>query len=363
MKKIVNKRGFTLVELLVVIAIVGMLIALLLPAVQQARAAAQRMQCTNKQKQLALAAHVYHDKYNRLPPAGHIKKTDGDYDGCSFLVDLLANIERADLWDRVKVNEMFGSIQDEDKNQIEQVGYESVPAFLCPSTGTTPVWDETEEYSPAITNYKAVSASVLGMMLDPSTGNFVSGGGRGATYDDNATSPDGATYLGSKTKLDGIKDGASNTLYLTESEEQFYSRWIAGAECCVYTMDEVNGPRIQEKPNNSNNGITYAYPEGYDDAPNKFDEESGVEERYTNLNRDYVVDQLTNPSAMQSDNCPCDGSNADDSEQKGPGSAHSGVVIHAYVDQSVHNISTEIDPAAYFFLTTRNGGDPAYNVE
>ncbi len=69
-----NKQGFTLVELLVVIAIIGILVGLLLPAIQAARESARRMQCTNNLKQLVLANHMFHDANKRFPAAHLIDK-------------------------------------------------------------------------------------------------------------------------------------------------------------------------------------------------------------------------------------------------------------------------------------------------
>jgi prepilin-type N-terminal cleavage/methylation domain-containing protein/prepilin-type processing-associated H-X9-DG protein len=99
-----SARGFTLVELLVVIAIIGILVALLLPAVQAAREAARRMSCSNNLKQLSLSCHNYHDTYKKLPPTTH----DGQYNvnsrGYSWITKVLPFIEQQPLYDAIGIH-------------------------------------------------------------------------------------------------------------------------------------------------------------------------------------------------------------------------------------------------------------------
>ncbi|MEW4565210.1 DUF1559 domain-containing protein [Bremerella sp. JC770] len=120
-----GKPGFTLVELLVVIAIIGVLIALLLPAVQQAREAARRMQCTNNLKQLGLAIHNYHDTFNVLP-ANEIHTSSTHNWGVGTLI--LPFIEQSALHDQL--NPQGGNMPTATAEPLLAT---SIPAFECPS--------------------------------------------------------------------------------------------------------------------------------------------------------------------------------------------------------------------------------------
>ncbi len=160
-----RREGFTLVELLVVIAIIGILIALLLPAVQAAREAARRSQCTNNLKQLALAAHNFHDVNKKFPPASHSRAffelfknptgagtwpdtTGGRYgwDRMGFMTHLLPFIEQQALYDSVI------EYTKEDRRPWSRDNFADgrpgayraeVPAMLCPSDPTRKSGNDT----------------------------------------------------------------------------------------------------------------------------------------------------------------------------------------------------------------------------
>src|SRR5438552_12589456 len=109
------RRAFTLIELLVVVAIIGMLVALLLPAVQQAREAARRTQCKNNLKQIGLALHNYHDSHLTFPPAYLVQpnvdaimgtpNANGDNGpGYTCLFMLLPYLEQSNLYNAFNIN-------------------------------------------------------------------------------------------------------------------------------------------------------------------------------------------------------------------------------------------------------------------
>ncbi len=120
--------GFTLVELLVVIAIIGVLVALLLPAVQAAREAARRMKCQNHLKQIGLGLHNYHDSLTTLPPGGAgTASTAASNDGMGFHVYILPYIEQNALLP------LFDTSRPYNAAPNRALGSRRVPIYTCPS--------------------------------------------------------------------------------------------------------------------------------------------------------------------------------------------------------------------------------------
>lgn len=168
-------QGFTLVELLVVIAIIGILVALLLPAVQAAREAARRMECSNKLKQIALASHNFHDTYKRFPvgivgpgvnmPTG----TTGDHAFTGALVYLLPYLEQQALYDRLA-----------SAIEIDPTKYPPTPP---PPNNTPPrlPWYST---GPSFT----LSQTKLGMFICPSQSVYTNSVGQAAYLYTSGTS-------------------------------------------------------------------------------------------------------------------------------------------------------------------------------
>ncbi|PQO25091.1 prepilin-type cleavage/methylation domain-containing protein [Blastopirellula marina] len=194
------RSGFTLVELLVVIAIIGVLIALLLPAVQQAREAARRMQCTNNLKQLALGTHNYHDTLGVFP-SGWIRQTVGgpNYQNNNFWgwgALLLPYIEQNNIADRIDFGwEWVNNSSLGNPN----AGLSTTPinAYVCPSDITGPL--NGKENNNGTSNYIG-SYGNKGL----NTSSFVTNAHQGIFTRDS--------HVG----LRDITDGTSNTILFGE---------------------------------------------------------------------------------------------------------------------------------------------------
>ena len=122
------KRGFTLIELLVVIGIIGLLISLLLPAVQQVREAARRTSCRNQLRQLALGLHSYHDTAQMLPPGAYVRgPTFPTESGWGWGAMTLPYVEQSTLYTQLD----FGQ-----PTAVASIGSQSIPGFPTASTAS-----------------------------------------------------------------------------------------------------------------------------------------------------------------------------------------------------------------------------------
>jgi prepilin-type N-terminal cleavage/methylation domain-containing protein/prepilin-type processing-associated H-X9-DG protein len=250
-----RSKAFTLVELLVVIAIIGILVALLLPAIQAAREAARRMQCTNNLKNLALGLHNYHDANKRFP-VGFEPMTfnQGAWGWNAFI---LPYIEEQPLYDQLfkwtpavagvnanhTLQDLFLESGGSPTNRLMIALLTPLQICHCPSDDLPPFLPATDGNQ----DLRKFTVSAAGGTIEPPASNYV--GSRGFFYDRTCQSVGlnkglgcdntGIFYWGSKIGFKHITDGSSMTFLLGERPNR-----NNGADwCCMSAAPDVNHNR------------------------------------------------------------------------------------------------------------------------
>jgi prepilin-type N-terminal cleavage/methylation domain-containing protein/prepilin-type processing-associated H-X9-DG protein len=198
------RSGFTLIELLVVIAIIGILIAMLLPAVQKAREAANRVKCANNLKQLALAAHQHHDAKGQFPNGLHtVDTTGGGYaNGTCWEVELLPYIEQDNLKNRWDYDDFRKNVAGGINAATAQVLW----VMLCPS-----------DVLPELVQYYSADKYPQYAFAEGFYGMRSYGGNAGTrSFPLNLATRDGIFSQDSRVGLADVTDGASNTFLFGE---------------------------------------------------------------------------------------------------------------------------------------------------
>jgi prepilin-type N-terminal cleavage/methylation domain-containing protein len=307
-------RGFTLVELLVVIAIIGILVGLLLPAVQAAREAARRFQCANNVKQMGLALHNYESAFRTFPPA-FISRVTGPWPGggnnpvpevgpgWSFFAMILPQLEQSNLHNAINFNLPITA----PANQMARST--RVKEFQCPSdawTGPVTVWPTTIGITDlAHTSYVACLGGG-----DPANAPAYS-----AMYEEQPFN--GMFHRNVGVRHSQITDGTSNTIGLGERSSMFSPNGWAGV---IPTAQTVFSPRIASS-------------------------------------RGQIVGQTARPAiTIATVHVRTGGPNAPTGSPGGFWSPHTGGCLFLLMDGSTHTISTNVDMPTYRAMAGRNDG-------
>ncbi|MDZ4659318.1 MAG: DUF1559 domain-containing protein [Bythopirellula sp.] len=342
-----HKRAFTLVELLVVIAIIGVLVALLLPAIQAAREAARRMSCQNNLKNIALACLNYEASKNALPP-GSLNTRDPQKSGLGWTVQILPYVEQSTVSQEaidefIATDDAYGSAMDELNKLL-------MPMYLCPSDPELLL--QTEKFGNA--DRRAMSYAGV-------AGSYFSRTGRCpanrdgddycvATSTTNLFGPnnhDGLLTQGWPVALKQATDGISNTLMIGERTYQIRA-WMIGA----YWLDpSIGGPPAVRggkratapdgpQPSTANfacKNLTAAYALNHDPF-------QGCYQDHNNALGDRPQVPDSTPRVISVNDLPF-------------GSRHPGGVNFARGDGGVSFLDDALDSRVYLALGSRNGGE------
>jgi prepilin-type N-terminal cleavage/methylation domain-containing protein/prepilin-type processing-associated H-X9-DG protein len=335
------RQAFTLIELLVVIAIIGILIAMLLPAVQQVREAARRVSCLNNMRQLALANHNFESAYQHLPPSmvapvqGAFPTSNGSW---GILGRIMPFIEQENASRLVNLEVGY----DQPPNSTSGIPQMKIGTFICPS--------EINDM-PRLKSDGSVHSYPL---------NYVFNFGTWFVWNPNTgEGGDGAYHPNSKHRLSTFYDGTSSTLMVSEARVFTpYSRNLTGASMTPPTTPEEVGAYVLAAPDKKmsvdTNGNT-----GHTEWPDGAIHHAG----FTTAMAPNTNVRVTYNDVLYQH---CDfNSQAEGRSATNPTVAaitarsyHSGGMINVgFVDGSVRGISQTIDLSLWRALGTRAGGE------
>ncbi len=363
--------GFTLVELLVVIAIIGILVALLLPAIQSSRAAAQRMECANKIKQIALALHTHNATHKSLPPG--VSQCNprtwhqgggSQCQGPVWTLNILAELEEATLAQYVSdamdvcvnvADDLEHAAPDGDANP-RNVSRFTPSAFICPSADRMSPGNRIDSYDhddyTSKGNYVGCwgSSHYLGFVpsqplppeIDAKRGAFgiVMVDGWETRLIDPVAFGKWKMGLGQGTKFTQITDGTSNTLML--SEVLGFDSSLDGRGGWVLQSMGSSNFSAKWEPNAQGTGVD---PETNETLPK----------------RDRIA--ICDLFIQAGDPMSCEIHRASDQVWAAARSRHSGGVNAAMCDASVRFVSDGIDLRTWRALATREGGEAGTGKE
>jgi prepilin-type N-terminal cleavage/methylation domain-containing protein len=264
---LLKRVGFTLVELLVVIAIIGVLIAMLLPAIQAARETARRSQCTNNLKQLGLAIQNYEANKKRLPPgyasnslaipapATRDPQTWDAPPGWGWGAFLLPHLEQASISDQADIE---AALWDPSHTELIRT---TIASFLCPT-------DSGEREPFYVTDPTGHPLTIEGRQVEIGRSNYVASHGQESCWGECGADPtalvftsiytgatttvevngdvsrvgDGPFYRNSKVEFGEITDGLSNTIFLGEHSSALSDKTWVGVVPGALTLPRFQSP-------------------------------------------------------------------------------------------------------------------------
>jgi prepilin-type N-terminal cleavage/methylation domain-containing protein len=361
------RLGFTLVELLVVIAIIGILVALLLPAIQAAREAARRTQCTNNVSQLAKAALNFESGKKTFPLGRSVGAIPGDQYGRSaihwgLLAYLLPYIEEGAVYSQITFTQPANSSTSLDVDDFSNVETSQIPGFVCPSDP-----DRLDNYGPppdtqcgqegfGRSNYRGCGGSNVGYYPDqryPVAGN-----------DTDREYNDGIFVANYTVSMKQVTDGTSHTGIFSEMVKGDGTRLATDTASDWF---QVPGNYASNNPSTmATNCMALTQPLPTGNQQFHCAGRNWVRGDYATTRYNHVLPPNSRSCAYNSPppgNSVAGGGSMTANQVNEFGSAttassrHPGGVVFATVDGATHFVSDTVDPSVWSALGSRNGNE------